>query len=417
MFRIGDRETNPHSYVEDRFFEEGADRSAARALPLLLLPAADRLRTVIDGADGWTTFQRAEGAGLNLAQAAAYEVRLHLARALDHVWKTPCAQHGHCHHDSGWRIATETMRHCVLGERAPDTGRRKIVVLEEPLTESLASADDRAILALHLDAAIRALAPAAMAGICVSTRARELLMALLAAQRRSLLSYRHGNPDHRGTYAVVSARALLTVAEHGDDAAIYQHIDSYADNSDLLGSFLSALSAVAEETPSRAATAWRIWPSVVRHVLALNDSRPDPLQDRHLGDSALAALIPNAAAKVAYFYPELNGPPIEWWDPSGMQPEVEAWLLAARGRAYCVDRLIRFVHVLAPEDQVRTGFPWVSMLVLSAPVHAADHSFMLRPWLIEIRPAAEDAGVLDGWQEVVDALVVAGVTELAPYSE
>lgn len=172
VFRIGDRETNPHSYVEDRFFEEGADRSAARALPLLLLPAADRLRTAIDGTDGWTTFHRAEGASLNLAHAAPYEVRLHLARSLDHVWKTPCAQDGHCHHDSGWRIAAETMRHCILGEWVPGRGRRKIVVLEEPLTESLASADDRAILALHLDAAIRALAPAAMAGICVSTRAR-----------------------------------------------------------------------------------------------------------------------------------------------------------------------------------------------------------------------------------------------------
>ena len=100
-----------------------------------------------------------------------------------------------------------------------------------------------------------------------------------------------------------------------------------------------------------------------------------------------------------------------------MRPEVEAWLAAAKGRAYCVDRLIRFVHVLAPEEQVRIGLPWVSTLVLWAPVHAAGHSLVLRRWLIEIRSAAEDAGVLDGWQEVVDALVVAGATELAPYSE
>ena len=417
VFRIGDRETNPHSYVEDRFFEEGADRSAARAVPLLLLPAAARLRILIDGADGWTTFKRAEGAGVNLAQAAAYEVRLHLSRSLDHVWKTPCAENGRCHHDAGWRIASEAMRHCVLGEWAPGTGRRNIVVLEEPLAESLASADNHAIHALHLDAAIRALGPAAMASICVSTRARELLTALLAAQRRSLLSSQTSDADHGGTHALVSARALLTVAGQGDDAAIYRHIDAYADNSALLGTFLTALSAAAEETPSRAATARRMWPSVVRHVLGLHDSGHNAFKDRRFGDSALASLIPKAAAKMAYLYPELNGPAIEWWDPRGMQPEVEAWLVAAQGRAYCIDHLIRFLHVLAPEDQVRTGFPWVSMLVLSAPVHAAGHSFVLRPWLIEIRSAAEDAGVLNGWQEVVDALVVAGVTELAPYSE
>ena len=35
----------------------------------------------------------------------------------------------------------------------------------------------------------------------------------------------------------------------------------------------------------------------------------------------------------------------------------------------------------------------------------------------EMRSAAVDADVLAGWQEVVDAMVVAGVTRLAPYSE
>ena len=309
------------------------------------------------------------------------------------------------------------MGHCVLGEWAPDNGRRNVVVLEEPLIESLAGADDHAILALHLDAAIRALAPAAMANICVSTRARDLLMVLLAAQRRSLLSYQQGDPDHRGTHAVVSARALLTVAEHGDDAAIYEHIDDYADNSVLLGTLLSALSAAAEETPSRAATARRIWPSVVRHVFALNDLGRKPFQDRYFEDLALAALIPNASGNGAYFYPELNGPPIKWWDPHGMQSEVETWLVAAAGRAFCVDHLMGFLRVLAPEDQVRTGLPWVSTLVLANPARTADNSFRLPTWLIERRSAAVDARLLPGWQEIVDALVVAGITQLAPYSE
>ena len=37
--------------------------------------------------------------------------------------------------------------------------------------------------------------------------------------------------------------------------------------------------------------------------------------------------------------------------------------------------------------------------------------------MIEIRSAAVDAHVLAEWQRIVDALVVAGVTRLAPYSE
>ena len=250
VLRIGEGEAWPRQFeFEDSFFEEGADRSAARVLPLLLLPVATQLRGVLDERDEWTTFERTFRAGVNLARAVADEVRLHLARGLDHVWKTLCVKDGHCHHELGWWVATERMRFCVLGVWDPETGRRSVLSLEEPVTESLAGVDADSILVSRLDAAIRALAPAAMADICVSSQARDLLLALLAAQRRSLLAYEHdGDPDSRGSHNLVSARALLTLAKDGDDAAIYEHIDAYADNSDLLGNFLRALSAAAEET-------------------------------------------------------------------------------------------------------------------------------------------------------------------------
>ena len=418
VLRIGEGETWPRQYeVEETFFEEGADRSAARALPLLLLPVAAPLRAAVDEADGSTTFERAARAGVNLAQAIANEVRLHLARGLDRVWKTPCAEYGRCHHEVGCRIATETMRHCVLGSRATDTGRRSVVALEEPVTESLANADDDSILASRLDAAIRALAPAAMVNICVSTRARDFLLTLLAAQRRSLLNREHDKMDSRGSHTLVSARSLLTLAEHGDDAAIYAHIDAYADNSALLGNLLRALSAAAEETPGRAATARRIWPTVVRHVLEFNDSGHTPFQHHHYGDMALAALMPNAAYENLYLYREVRDNPITWWEPLALGPDVEAWLKIAAGRATCLDQLISFLGVLDPEDQVRTGLPWVATLVLADPARIAGFVYRLPTWLIEVRSAAVDAGLLASWQEVVDALVVVGVTRLAPYSE
>ena len=160
------------------------------------------------------------------------------------------------------------MRSCVLGARDLETGRRSVLTLKEPVTESLASTNDDSIRVSQLDAAIRALAPAAMANICVSQQAG-LLLTLLAAQRRSLLNYEHGDPDSRGSHTLVSARALLTWARDANDAAIYDHIDAYADNSVLLANLLRALSAAAEEAPDRAATARRIWPNVVRHVLQL----------------------------------------------------------------------------------------------------------------------------------------------------
>ena len=418
VFRIGEGEACPRPYeFEDTIFEQGADRSAARAVPLLLLPVAARIRAVVDKADGRTAFERAASAGVNLTQAVANEVRLHLARGLDHVWKTPCAGDRRCHHEVGWQFATETMRHCVLGGMDPDTGRGSILGLEEPFTKSLANTDDASILPFRLDAAIRALAPAATANICVSKRARDLLTVLLSAQRRALLSEEPQETDPRGSHTLVSARALLTLAEHDNDTAIYDYIEAYADNSVLLERLLHALSAAAEETPERAATARRIWPKVVHQVLALNGLRHNPFEDHYYGDLALAALMPNRTGEIPFLYREVQDNAILWWEPLDMRPEVEEWMVAAAGRPICVDQLISFLGVLAAEEQARTGLPWVAKLVLADPARVASRGFLLSHWLVRMRSAAIGVGLFALWQQLVDALVVAGVTRLAPYSE
>ena len=310
------------------------------------------------------------------------------------------------------------MRFCVLGDWDPETGRRRVLPLEEPITESIAGVNDDSIIVSRLDAAIRALAPAAMADVCVSAQARDLLLALLAAQRRSLLACEHdGDPDSRGTHTLVSARALLTLARDGDDAAIYEHLDAYADNSALLDNLLRALSAAAEEVHDRAATARRIWPNIVRHVLALNESGHTPFREAFYGDMALAALVPNTIGGSTYLYREVDDAPIEWWDPLELVSEVEAWLVPAAGNAMCVSQLLVFVNALGPDDQVRLGLPWMATLVEADPIRIASGTYALPTWLIDMRSVAVDAGLLTTWQRVVDDLVVAGVTRLAPYSE
>lgn len=204
----------------------------------------------------------------------------------------------------------ETMRDCVLGSWEPDIGRRCPVRLEEPLAQSMANAEGDSILPSRLDAAIRALAPASMADACVSATARVLLLALLAAQRRSLLSGERDNRDHRGSHTLVSARALLTLAEGGDDSAMYEHIDAYAENSVLLGTLLRALSAAAEEAPRRAETARRLWPGFMRHVLEPGVTNGAVFHDHNRGDRTLAVLIPNVAPENWYLYREVRAKPI-----------------------------------------------------------------------------------------------------------
>ena len=419
LIRIGEGAAWPRPFeFAETYYEQAADRTAARTLPLLLAPEAASLRTAVDKADGWTAFDRVADAGFNLAEAVADEVRLNLARGLDPVWAAPCPEQGRCHHETGWRMATKTISRCVMGDWDPETGRRRLHTLEEPMFESLARVDGRSILVTRLDAAIRALAPAAVGDICVSAKARKLLLSLLDAQRRCFLGHPHPDLDGRGSHTLVAARALLTLAEQGDDAPIYECIDAYADNSELLGKVLFALSAAAEETPARASTARRVWPDVVRYVLKLHDSRRKPFESSYYdeGGGALARLMPNVAPDGWYFYRELQGTPIKWWRPLVWRPELEAWLRVAEGRDSCVDQLVRFLYVLKPEDQVREGLPWVARLVLADPSIAA-RTYVAPDWLIERRREAENAGVQRQWQDVVDALVVAGVTRLAPYSD
>ncbi len=443
VLRVGEGEAGMSSLENEiSYYEDGADRSAARAIPLLLLPAAASLRAAVDNPEGLlikhrsgitrvgrvlraiigkrselTASERVIRSGFKLARTASYEVRLHLACGLDYVWKTPCTEKGHCHHDVGWHLVKETMRDCVLGDFDVKSHRRPVIKLRKPVAKSLGKFNGESIAVLRLDAAIRALAPAAMANICVSDRAQLLLSALLDAQRRALLFHRNSTADERGSHTLVSARALLTLAEHRDNIALFAHIDAYADRPTLLGALLRALSAAAEETQNRAATARRIWPAVVRHVLALEDAGHVPFQDDFYGDRTLASLLPNSAHEIQYLYREIQDKPIAWWDPISLRSEVEEWLKSAVGQPRCVSQLIFFIRVLAPEDQVQTGLPWVAKLVLVDSCRDACRTEPLSTWLIETRSAADDVKLLNLWQKVVDALVVAGVMKLASYSQ
>jgi hypothetical protein len=419
VLRVGLGESPPPRYEsEESFFEQGVDRSAARVLPLLLLPQAEALRALAEPDGSTTSHARVTSAASFLAGSIASEVRLHLARGLDAIWNAPCGASGTCHHQMGLQITIETMRNCVFGDWDPMNGPRAILPLDDPVVQSLGGVPDNAVYFSRLDAAIRAVAPAAMASICVSKEARDLLSALLAAHRRAQLAF-EDNFDDRGTHALVAARALLTLAAGGDDAEVFEHVDAYADNPMLLGGFLRAVSAAAEESPTRAAAARRIWPTLISHILDLHDSGLKPFGGwDHYGDTALATLVPNPAGEVSYLYRELDGEPIVWWNPSAWAAVVDRWLPHARGNATCVDQLIAFLKSsLGPDDQIRLGLPWVVDIVLADPARIATRSFLTTAWLIENRATAADAGLLPDWQRVVDALVVAGVNRLAPYSE
>ena len=417
VLRVAEGEGSPRLYeYEDTNFEQGADRSAARVIPLLLLPSAAHLRAMIEADNGPPALERVANAGFSAAQAVANEARLHLARGLDHLWATPCVYDGSCHHQIGLEIVTEMMRDCALGDWNPNTQMRDVIRLDDPPSRSIAHIRDESILASRLDASIRALAPATMSDTCISTAAGDMLTTVFSTQSRSLLWREEHKIDYRGNHFLVRARALLTLAQDGNDTVIYESVSAYASNAALLHGILSALSAAAEETAERAAVARRVWPSLIRHVLDFYHAVDPAIGSTIYKDFALASLIPNSEPESGFLYRELKGEPIIWWEPFELRSEIELWVQAAAGNAVCVDQLISFLGVLTTEDQTRIGLPWLAKLVLCSPGEIAKASIMVVTWLIETRLAAISTGLGDLWQQVVDVLVVEGVRRLASYS-
>lgn len=414
VIHVGEREAPFRRFeYEETYFEFGSDRSAARALSLLLLPIAAPLRVALEGVEGARVFDRIVLAATNLAHAKTNEVRLHLARGLDCVWDIQCTEN-QCHHEVALQVAIETMRDCALGEWDADLGRRQILLLSESVVLSLTALSDDAILFSRLDAAIRALAPAAVADICVSVQARDLLLVLLRAQRRALLANDH-DMDSRGLHSLVSSRALLTLAADGNDGPIFEHIDAYADNPTLLMATLWGLSAAAQETKGRALVAQRIWPHIIKHVLGLAASGHTPFRDRHYGEMSLAALMPNMSSEL--MYREIEGEPIVWWNPGAWTAEIDDWIPLAAGNARCVDRFITFLSVLEPHAQVHFGLSRVAALVLANPKEMSEFSFSLQSWLKKIHKVGLTGDSLSKWQSLIEVLVVSGADPLAVYLE
>jgi hypothetical protein len=152
-------------------------------------------------------------------------------------------------------------------------------------------------------------------------------------------------------------------------------------------------------------------------VLELNSAGHDPFGDDYFGRVALASLIPAPTYETAFLYWEVRAEPIVWTDPVAWAPEVDAWLPVAAGEPHCVDSMIGLMRTLPEPDQMTFGLPRIATLVRGNPEAIVRGSYLLTEWLKSIRSAAVDENALPVWQEVVDALVVAGSTALAPYSD
>ncbi|WP_419923979.1 hypothetical protein [Candidatus Poriferisocius sp.] len=411
-------ESQDLSYYEAIFWM-GADRSAARGLPLLLRPDARTLldRLAADGLDqdGFRLIL------LWLFTGSPNETRNAASRALDSVWRSSCSvESGKCFHQTALDLVEQSARHSTAPWRHHDDDQEP-GPLDGPILDALESANNLVIC--WLNPALRALGALALTPTaCVREQAAEMLDAVLEAHRRTRsaleIGFHHSDRD-----ALFAARAALACAAAGHPTALQDHVRGFAANSDALSECLMALAAAAEESPEAATAAREAWPQLMRDGLRLlSENAADEQQRDRLGNRARAfsAILPARAIKEMYAYREIPDGPNTWIDPETWKPEIDLWVqtavesrtaansaaLPAGGLFGTIGAMVSMLHSLPTEHQARTGIHWIEQLVASAGSEAAN-TFALPEWLQDVRPHCRDEE-LDSWQRIADLLYVHG---------
>ncbi|RSZ61228.1 ATP-binding protein [Corynebacterium hylobatis] len=406
-------QTSDDQRDEGQYFDLGADRAIAHALPAFLTPAlADLLPPI-----GATTAD-VEDAGMAVAGTAPLETRLYLTRGCDIVWDSPC--HGTpCIHKTAISWVLETARGAELGAWEMHNQRRSRVYIEGDVPTRLQELDGTSIDLSMLNASIRGLGAAAAAHHCYTNEAARLLAQFLDVQRRTMVTHagKRWGVDHRGDYALVAARAILdNYASYRAVRPVLDHLDVLSVDADLLSGFLHSLAAAGAENDRRAQAARDLWPTVLDHALTYASQSPSPYRDRHWGDWAAAALLPEPLSWTQGLYNELAGAPIEWVNAEDLLDLIDQWVPLGRAKTKCVDALIRILRKLPVAEQVARGLDWITELCSRNGQVVINQTWGSNDWLKEIRSTAEELDELHKWQKLVDAMVVAGNEDLAPYS-
>lgn len=421
----------PNQRDEGQFHDLGLDRSAASALPALLSPVFE---DALDAAG----IDVAELARLGdaVASRGPLETRLFLARGCDRVWTQTCSgssppagvaqvavasastSASPCPHAVAFTWLVNSARDAEIGPWDPEGQRRHHVRIDGDLAERLESLEGKNVDLAVLDAAIRGLGSAASHQHCCTAQAVHLLACLLGIQARAMVAHEAEGwtGDDRGHHTLVAARALLQTCDPTSPDALGAHLDALRTDAGLLTNFLHGLAAAGAEATELAATVRAAWPAVIERALGYAKDRANVFNEHTWGKWAASALFPEPLTWTQGIYNELAAAPIDWVAAEDLVPFVEPWLLVARGQAWCLDTLVRFIGRRPIHDQVTPGLGWVETLSLRDGEVLVSGTAMSNDWLIGIRSAAEQRGHLERWQSLVDAMVVAGNSPLAPYS-
>ena len=399
-------------YVGEYAFDETtnpmeADRSAAAALPALLLLSAQ-------GAPGSPTCARVVEALLASATSEFHEVRQITVTALGQLWVSDCAPidgRDRCIHDAALRAAEAAARMCRLGP-LDESGHRDPSPITGPVLVGLAATAPEDVRPVYLIAPIAAASDAAASRSCVRESGVALLNQLLEAHIRSVVhgaAQGHYNDTPERHFEV--ARALFSHAASGEHKYLVRHLTAYAGYPTALGPLLHNLSELATYDARLRSALPHVWPLVMEPVLDAFDRGVDARSDRSSANFALAGLLPQPALSPTDRDPEtrFTDASADWIDPGVLSPLIDRWIPLGRGSALCVDAMVGLVRTAAPAWQAGVGLAWVAELIGNNFEPLAGRCPFLATWLDELRNSSHlDAARRATLHRIVDGLAAHG---------
>ena len=383
----------------------GADRSAAAALPALLLPKFDHIRP------GMSALEEAlHRSGASVPD----EVRMIFAHATAPVWTGPCGPGGKtCRHQVLWSAVLGGLRDCQLGAWDQAAQRRLIEPLAEPFDQALPRVQTERLLVNRLTSPLIAAADAARSGSCVAHEASRILDVLLTAHRRGAVHWAEKNygPPGGDEHGPAIAGILAEMAVAGNTRPLAGHVRTFTRQSPhALAELLHNLAITFTYHDALRQALPAAWRPVMEAALDEMEATSDLPADRHWSSTALAGLIPAPEPDLADADPDTS---IErarktWPAPDTFSELITRWLPIARGQPQAADALIKLGWCASPAWQATTGLQWVEELIGGNFAAVAGRCYYLTRWLGDLRTILPGEAGTARWRRVVDGLAAAG---------
>ena len=395
------------------WYSPGADRSAASALPCLLLPAFNEASThdPFDSED----LQTIQSALMNSATSPNDEVRRVAGAAVTAVWAAPCRDllDGQCRHVIAYQSIEHGLRDCRLGPWADQ--RRNPEPLTGELSFELGEVAGEDLLIERLTGPIVGLTGAARSDTCITAQARTLLDAVLVAHQHAAIAWSAVRYEMRDEGQVPVAEALVDLHGAGYHQDVTQHIRALIDDPAALWQLLRLLAQVATYDPERRSTVFELWPGLMATVFEEIDGGRDP---RRTGTSksnyrrpdAIASLILHPQLTISDKNPDatLTEACGSWIPLSEIRAETEQWLSMATGSTEALDSLVSYLRTLPETEQIDPGLGWIDRIIAGNYGQFSNQSWHLPTWLSELRAGVLGDEAVRIFRSIVDGLATAG---------